>query len=335
VSAPRTDLTVAVTGPTGTFGEGLVPLLQADDRIRRVVGIARRPFDPAARGWTKMEYRRGDVRDTGALREAFAGADVVVHLAFLITGNASRDTTRAINVDGTLNAFRAAAEAGARRFVYASSVAAYGFHPDNPVGMTEEWPVRPAAKLFYAQEKAELEQLLEAEAARRPELSLYMLRPPVVLGPHTVGAKDVLPGPLAPLGRRLAEQSTRRLPVPVPVAVPALPLQFIHEDDVGQALLQCVVAAGPPGAYNIAGDGVLTVADVAREYGAIPLPLPAAPAQLAARAVSRLPFLPPVAEWVEAASHPAIMDTTKAREELGWRPRYTGLEALRATLRSG
>jgi nucleoside-diphosphate-sugar epimerase len=335
VTAPQTDLTVAVTGPTGTFGEGLVPLLQADDRIRRVVGIARRPFDPAARGWTKMEYRRGDVRDTGALREAFAGADVVVHLAFLITGNASRDTTRAINVDGTLNAFRAAAEAGARRFVYASSVAAYGFHPDNPVGMTEEWPVRPAAKLFYAQEKAELEQLLEAEAARQPELSLYMLRPPVVLGPHTVGAKDVLPGPLAPLGRRLAEQSTRRLPVPVPVAVPALPLQFIHEDDVGQALLQCVVAAGPPGAYNIAGDGVLTVADVAREYGAIPLPLPAAPAQLAARAVSRLPFLPPVAEWVEAASHPAIMDTTKAREELGWRPRYTGLEALRATLRSG
>ena len=335
MTAPQNDLTVAVTGPTGTFGEGLVPLLQADERVRRVVGIARRPFDPAARGWTKMEYRQGDVRDADALREAFAGADVVVHLAFLITGNASRQTTRAINVDGTLNAFRAAAAAGARRFVYASSVAAYGFHPDNPVGMTEEWPVRPASRLFYAQEKAELEQLLGAEAETHPELALYLLRPPVVLGPHTVGAKDVLPGPLAPLGRRLAEQSTRRLPVPVPVAVPALPLQFIHEDDVGQALLQCVVAAGPPGAYNIAGDGVLTAADVAREYGAIPLPLPAAPAQLAARAVSRLPFLPPVAEWVEAASHPAIMDTTKAREELGWRPRYTGLEALRATLRSG
>ncbi|SFU01767.1 Nucleoside-diphosphate-sugar epimerase [Geodermatophilus amargosae] len=332
MTAPDADLTVAVTGPTGTFGEGLVPLLQADERIGRVVGIARRPFDPAARGWTKMEYRRGDVRDADALREAFAGADVVVHLAFLITGNASRQTTRAINVDGTLNAFRAAAAAGARRFVYASSVAAYGFHPDNPVGMTEEWPVRPAAKLFYAQEKAELEQLLQAEAQAHPEIDLYLLRPPVVLGPHTVGAKDVLPGPLAPLGRRLAEQSTRRLPVPVPAFVPALPLQFIHEDDVGQALVQCIVAAGPPGAYNIAGDGVLTAADVAREYGAIPLPLPAAPAQLAARAVSRLPFLPPVAEWVEAASHPAIMDTTKAKRELGWQPRYTGLEALRATL---
>ncbi len=335
MTAPPTDLTVAVTGPTGTFGAGLVPLLQDDERVRRVVGIARRPFDPAARGWTKMEYRQGDVRDGDALRQAFAGADVVVHLAFLITGNASRQTTRAINVDGTLNAFRAAAAAGVRRFVYASSVAAYGFHADNPVGMTEEWPVRPASRLFYAQEKAELEHLLQAEAQRHPQVALYLLRPPVVVGPHAVGAKDVLPGPLAPLGRRLAELSTRRLPVPVPVAVPALPLQVVHEDDVGQALLRCVVAAGPPGAYNIAGDGVLTAADVAREFGAIPLPLPAAPAQLAARALSRLPFLPPVAQWVEAAGHPAIMDTTKAREELGWRPRYTGLEALGATLRSG
>src|SRR5215207_6498194 len=124
----ETDLTVAVTGPTGTFGFGLMPLLQADGRISRVVGIARRPFDPAEHGWTKMEYRRGDVRDPAALEEAFAGADVVVHLAFLITGTASRDTIRAINVDGSLNVLRAAAAAGVDRFVYASSVAAYGFH---------------------------------------------------------------------------------------------------------------------------------------------------------------------------------------------------------------
>ena len=87
-AAPERDLTVAVTGPTGTFGAGLIPLLQDDDRIARVIGIARRPFDPAERGWTKMEYRQGDVRDPEALQEAFRGADVVVHLAFLITGNA-------------------------------------------------------------------------------------------------------------------------------------------------------------------------------------------------------------------------------------------------------
>ena len=147
-----------------------------------------------------------------------------------------------------------------------------------------------------------------------------------------VGGKDVLPGPLAPLGRRLFGRP-RRLPVSVPVVTPEFRLQFVHQEDVGRALQLCVVAAGPPGAYNIAGDGVLTAADVAREFGALPIPVPAAPAQLAARAVARLPFLPPAAEWVEAASRPVIMDTAKAKQQLGWRPRYTGWEALRDTLR--
>ena len=333
-------LTVAVTGPTGTFGFGLIPLLQADDRVTRIAGIARRPFDPAAYGWTKLEYRRGDVRDAAALRDAFAGADVVVHLAFLVTGAASAEVLRAVNVDGTLNAFRAAAEVGARRFVYASSVAAYGFHHDNPVGMTEQWPVRPAARLFYAQEKAELEHLLArprrpgptADGAARP--ALYLLRPPMVLGPHAVGAKDLLPGPLAPLGRTLSGR-IGRFPVPLPVLVPVMPLQFVHEEDLGQALLRCVVAAGPPGAYNIAADGIVSTADVAREFGLIPLPLPGGPAQFAARAIAALPFLPPAMQWVEAASHPAIMDTSKAKRDLGWVPRFTALEALRDTLHPG
>ena len=334
MSEGERDLTVAVTGPTGTFGFGLIPLLQADDRVTRIAGIARRPFDPAAYGWTKMEYRRGDVRDPEALRDAFAGADVVVHLAFLVTGAASGEVIRSINVGGTLNAFRAAAAVGARRFVYASSVAAYGFHPDNPIGMTEEWPVRPAARLFYAQEKAELELLLQAEADRSGGPALYLLRPPIVLGPHAMGAKNPLSGPLAPLGRSLARR-VGRLPLPVPVLVPVLPLQFVHEEDLGRAFLQCIVAAGPPGAYNLAAEGILTTADVAREFGMLPLPLPAGPAQAAARAMAALPFLPPAAKWVEAASHPAIMDATRAKKELGWAPRFTALEALRDTVRRG
>src|SRR5215216_5781354 len=132
--AKKTNLTVAVTGPTGTFGFGLMPLLQDDDRIARIVGIARRPFDPAEHGWTKMEYRQGDVRDPDALEDAFRDADVVVHLAFMITGTADRETISAINIDGTQNTFQAAAAAGAARFVYASSVAAYGFPRGQPRG---------------------------------------------------------------------------------------------------------------------------------------------------------------------------------------------------------
>jgi nucleoside-diphosphate-sugar epimerase len=330
--AIETDLTVAVTGPTGTFGFGLLPLLEADERVARVVGVARRPFEPTEHGWTKMDYRQGDVRDPDALAGAFAGADVVVHLAFLIVGG-SQETTHAINVEGTINAFRAAAAAGARRFVYASSIAAYGFHRDNPVGMSEEWPVRPARRLSYAREKATIEHLLAEEAIGHPDLDLYLLRPPIVLGPHTLGAKS-LPWLVAPLAGLLA-RGPRRLPVPLPALVPDLDVQFIHEDDVGRALVQCVVAAGPPGVYNIAADDVLSLVDIARELGIAALPLPGAPARAAARALSALPLLPSSAQWVEALSHPAIMDTTKARTLLGWAAEITALEALRDTLRRG
>jgi nucleoside-diphosphate-sugar epimerase len=331
---PDDAMVVAVTGPTGTFGFGLMPLLQAEPRVARIVGIARRPFDPAEHGWDKLKYRRGDVRDQDALREAFTGADVVVHLAFMITGTGSPETIRAINVEGTLNALRAARESGAKRFVYASSVAAYGFHPDNPVGMTEDWPTRPAQRLFYAREKAELEQALRAEAEAAPQPELYLLRPPIVLGPHAAGAKGALPAPIAGAGRR-ALDLLGRVPVPIPVLAPGMPLQFIHEDDVGQALLLCVLGEGPPGAYNIAGDGVLTGADVARELGLAPISIPAAVVTAAAKATAALPKppgTPPAVDWVEAISHPAIMDTTKAKELLGFRPRYSGLEALRLTL---
>jgi nucleoside-diphosphate-sugar epimerase len=325
-------LTVAVTGPTGTFGHGLMPLLQADGRVDRVTGIARRPFDPAREGWTKLAFRQGDVRDRSTLRQAFEGADVVVHLAFVVTGaGAGRETIRAINVDGTRNAFAAAADAGVARFVYTSSVAAYGFDRDNPIGMTEDWPVRRAAHLFYAQEKAEIEQRLAAEAVVHPEVDVYVLRPPIVLGPHTTGAKTMWPAPLEPVGRALAA-AIGRLPVPLPAIVPPLPLQFVHEEDVGDALLRCIAGAGPPGAYNVAGDGVLTAVDVARELGLAVLPAPGRPIRAAARLLAGVPFAPPVAGWAEAMSHPAIVDTGKARRELGWRPRYSGLEALRDTL---
>ncbi len=321
---------MAVTGPTGTFGLALMPLLQDDGRVDRVIGIARRPFDPAARGWSKLEYRRGDVRDAGALRAAFEGADVVVHLAFLITGG-GRETTRAINVEGTLNAFRAAADAGVERFVYASSVAAYGFYRDNPIGIREDWATRPADSLFYAQEKAELEHLLHQEAAAHPKTALYLLRPPIVLGPDAVGGKASIPAVLAPLVHA-AGAAWGHLPG-LPALVPDLPLQVIHQDDVAEALRLCVVGAGAPGAYNIAADDAITLLDIARAIGLRPVRLPGGPVAALARGIAKLPYLPSSAQWVEALSHPAIMDTTKARTELGWRPRYTATESLRSTFR--
>ena len=219
-----------------------------------------------------------------ALEAAFQGAEVVVHLAFMITGAASRETIRQINVEGTLNAFRAAAAAGARRFVYASSIAAYGFHRDNPVGMTEDWPTRPAAHLFYAQEKAEIEQLLTEEAAgARRTRALSSAPADRRRGPMPSAPRTSSPDALAPLVRRLGGLRGR---VPIPVMTPPVPIQFIHEEDVGQAFLLCIVGAGPPGVYNITGDGVLSGAQVMRELGFAPIPVPARLVRAAARGVA-------------------------------------------------
>jgi nucleoside-diphosphate-sugar epimerase len=129
----------------------------------------------------------------------------------------------------------------------------------------------------------------------------------------------------------------RKMPIPVPALAPDIPVQFIHEDDVGQAFQHCIVGDGPPGAYNIAADGVMTGADVLRELGMTPVSVPGGIVHAAAGAIASLPNIPgmpPMADWVEAASHPAIMDTTKAKTKLGWKPKYDAAEALRATLPS-
>ena len=152
-----------------------------------------------------------------------------------------------------------------------------------------------------------------------------------MLGPHALGAKDLLPGPLAPLARGLARR-VRRLPRSRAVAVPDLPLQFVARGRRGQALLLSVFGAGPPGAYNLAADGVLSVADVARELNLTRSPSRNARRGRRPRGRRACRSRRPLAEWAEALTRHSIMDTTKARRELGWQPRYTGLEALRRTL---
>ena len=157
--APARKLTVAVTGPTGDLGRSLLRALERTPRVGRVTAMARRPFDPAADGLSKTEYRRGDVLDPDAVAELVAGADVVVHLAFVIMGGA--EETSSVNLRGSRNVFGAAIDAGAARLVYASSVAAYGFHADNPQLLTEDLPPRATRRHYYSAQKAELEEALQ------------------------------------------------------------------------------------------------------------------------------------------------------------------------------
>ncbi len=134
-------ITVAVTGPTGEIGISAVTALEREPAVDAIVGMARGPFDPSSRGWTKTTYQQGDILDREAVDALVEGADVVIHLAFIILG--SRDESARINLQGTRNVFEATVAAGRpRRLVYTSSVAAYGYHSDNPLPLTEDVPTR-------------------------------------------------------------------------------------------------------------------------------------------------------------------------------------------------
>ncbi|HEX4307286.1 MAG TPA: NAD-dependent epimerase/dehydratase family protein, partial [Solirubrobacterales bacterium] len=192
-------LTVAVTGPTGEVGGSLVDALEASEAVDSVRGMARRPFDPAAAGWRKASYQRGDILDRGHLAELFDGADVAVHLAFAIFGD--REETRRINLEGSRNVFEAAVEAGVGRLVYASSVAAYGFHPENPQPLTEETPATGSSRFYYSAQKAELEESLD-EILAGSELDAYVFRPCIVAGPRATMLIEQTVGAVRGMARR-------------------------------------------------------------------------------------------------------------------------------------
>ncbi|MDQ3963046.1 MAG: NAD-dependent epimerase/dehydratase family protein, partial [Actinomycetota bacterium] len=183
-------LTVAVTGPTGSIGKAFVRALEAEPAVERIRGMARRSIDPAEHGWSKIEYLQGDILDRDAVNELVEGADVVVHLAFLIFG--PREETLNINLQGSSNVFAAALDAGADRLVYTSSVAAYGFHDDNPVPLHEDVPVRGTDDHYYSQQKAELEATLTRFASGR-DTDVYVFRPCIVAGPSALDVIDKIP----------------------------------------------------------------------------------------------------------------------------------------------
>src|SRR3954447_23320365 len=174
-------LTVAVTGPTGDIGKPLLRALDKAREVKRVLGMARRPFDPTAMGLRKNEYRRGDVTRREDVDALVKGADVVVHLAFIILAAGSSESHE-VNLRGSRNVFEAAIDAGAKRLVYASSVAAYGFHADNPQPLTEDVPARGTEAHPYSAMKAEVEELLH-EVLDASKTKAYIFRPCIVAGP--------------------------------------------------------------------------------------------------------------------------------------------------------
>jgi UDP-glucose 4-epimerase len=327
VAADGDKLTVAVTGPTGDIGRSLLRALDRSREVGKILAMARRPFDPSAAGLHKAEYQQGDVLDRAAVDRLVAGADVVVHLAFLIVGGL--EETQNVNLQGSRNVFEATVAAGASRLVYASSVAAYGFHADNPPLLTEDVPARGTDRHYYSAQKAELEGVLH-DVLGSSETAAYVFRPCIVAGPDALALVENIP--YIQLSERMPGAVLRALEL-MPVLKPVLPdtgvqFQLVHHDDVATAMRAAVLGRGSPGVYNLSGTGSLTMSDLAKALGWYSVSVPEAAVGAAAELIARLPFVPAEAQWIESIRTPVLMDTHKARAELGWRPRHDAKSTL-------
>lgn len=328
----KRKLTVAVTGPTGDIGIAALRALDRSERVGRVIGMARRPFEPAEHELSeKVVYQQGDVLDRDSVDALVAGADVVMHLAFIIVGD--REQARRINLEGSRNVFEATVAAKAKRLVYTSSVAAYGFHADNPQPLTEDVPTRGSESFYYSAHKAELERVLD-ETLAGSGVDAYVFRPCIVAGAGAITLIEVLVGSLPIFGqlslaRRIADQ--------VPLLGPVLPdpgvdFQLVHTDDVASALLAGVEGRGEPGRYNLAGQGAMSVTRMARTLGWLSVPIPGAAVSTLDGLLQKLPGMPAEAAWLTAFRVPTLMDTRKVCDELGWDPIWDAPSTLNETI---
>ena len=326
-----TGLTVAVTGPTGEIGVAFLRALEGSDAVTEVRGMARRPFDPGSKGLSKTRYVQGDVLDREAVDRLVEGRTWSCTWPSSSSGPRRRAGRSTSPVPATSSRRRSAA--GAQRLVYTSSVAAYGFHASNPLPLHEDLGPAGTEDFYYSAQKAELEATLE-EALAGSDVAAYVFRPSIVGGPDSpilvtnvpyVGTPSILPKAM----RRLVD----KVPQPGPVILdPGVPMQIVHADDVAAALVTAVEGTGSPGYYNLAASGEFTMRDLARELGWNCVPIPSLAVDVSAETVKRLPAMPSQAAWIQTARISVVMDTTRAREVLGWRPQHDAMSTLRQTV---
>lgn len=308
---------IAVVGATGNVGTSLVHALADAPEVGSILGIARRrpELDVAKTTWAEADVARDDL--TPLLR----GADVVVHLAWLIQPSRELDLLRRVNVEGSSRVFRAAAEAGVGALVHASSVGAYSRGPkDRPVD--ESWPTAGTPTSSYGRDKAEVERRLDVFEREHPDVRVVRLRPGLVFKREAATEiRRFFAGPFLP--RVLVRPSA----IPFVPNVPGLRFQAVHADDAADAYRRAALGDAR-GAFNIAADPVLDPPTLAGLLHARLLPLPAGVARAAVAALWRLHVLPIPEGWVDLALSVPLLDTTRARTELGWSPRRGADEAL-------
>lgn len=302
--------TVAVTGVTGYMGKTLLALLERSPAVEHILGIdtIEIPIRTA-----KLEFHTFDIRDA-ALGQLLVGADVLVHLAFLV--NPMRDTALMadVNVGGFRNVLQAVETAGIGKFVYPSSVYAYGAHADNDIPLTEESPLRPNAGFSYAEHKAETEDILAAWHAQNEDVIVTVTRPAVTLGPQVDNFMS-----------RVFER-----PRFVTIKGYAPPLQVLHQDDAAAALLHFVENA-VPGTFNICADDAVSRAELAAMLDRPEVPVPENVAFPLADVAWKLGLSSTPPAELEYLMYPVVVSNDRARIA-GWKPAYSTADSIAATI---
>ena len=316
---------VAVVGATGNVGTSLVEALASDDRVTSIVGLSRRPPDDPVAMPPKTAYAAADVAEADLVPH-FRGADVVVHLAWLFQPTHSPLVTWRANAVGSIRVFEAAAAAGVKALVYASSVGAY-----SPGGqdqfVDERWPTHSVPTAAYGREKAYVERALDTFEARHPDIRTVRLRPGFIFKRSSATQqRRLFAGPLVP--GLLAKPG--RLPVlPHPRG---LRFQALHTSDAAEAYRLAILSEAARGAYNVAADPVIDAEALAGVLGGRPLSVPRPLVRAAVATAWHLHLAPADPTLLDLVLQLPLLDTTRIRTELGWAPRFTATEALEEML---
>ncbi len=311
---------VAITGIAGYIGKRLLAALDADPEVDRVIGFDVRP-PPEART-EKLTFYQMDIGDPGlADRMRQLQVEVLVHAAFVLYPRPGRLTQmERTNLEGTANVLRAAAQSRVQQLLVFSSTTVYGAWPDNPVPLTEEHPLRPNPDYHYGLHKKRVEAMCQTFSQEHTQVSCTVLRPPAVVGPHLEGpATDMWRGHRA-----------------IVVDGGKAPGQFIHEDDLVSLVMRALQSKAR-GTFNAAPDDWLPWREIWTQVGKPVLDLPWTVARPLVWLMWRLGMLGGVTHpaLVNMSRFPFVVSNEKARQELGWRPQYTTVQAIKSFIESG
>lgn len=316
---------IVVTGASGNVGTGVLRALASQLPDAEVVGVCRRP-PTHGEPYERVHWHAVDLSAPSAvadLEPALRGADVVIHLALAVHPVRDEHYLYRANVLGTQALLKAMTAAGVRRLVYASSLGIYA--PGSGPPVTEDWPTTGQTTSVYSRHKVMVEQVLDEFELDHPDVTVSRFRPTVVVQREAAWLiKSLYLGPLVP--RSALELLRRRelpvLPVPAPLA-----LQFVHADDVGDAVVR-MVTQQVRGSFNIAAD-VLDTAALADLVGARPVSVPPQAVRTLIAALSAVRVVALTPGWYDVAFKTPVMDTSKARRTLGWEPARSSAESAR------